>query len=455
MSTKRSSRRGFLATSAAVAGAPTFVPSSVFARPNQPAPSDRVVVGTIGTGDLWQGYHFGEFTRRKDVELGPVCDVDKSRRDLAAKKIHAKYGKSVATYNDFRDLCERKDIDAVVIVTPDHWHALNANYAMECGKDVYCQKPLTLAIGEGIKLVETARRFGTVFQTGSQQRSDNRFRLACELVRSGVIGTLKKVDTHINGTDKGAWQKPTTPPPELDWDMWLGPAPYAEYVPNRVHYQFRWFQDYSGGKLTDWGAHHNDIAQWGIGADGSGPVKVKALKAKYWDDGPHDVPGEFDVLYTYGPEHGNVELLCTSGNDDEILGGENGIRFRGTDGWVWVNRGRIEMQVGGKIYASDKKSKTKDQPIEDIFKAFPEDQLKVKLEKSTEHHANWLECIKTRRRPITEVEVGHRSCTVCHLGNIACRLGRELNWDPKSESFPGDEQAQRMVNRPMRAPWSL
>jgi predicted dehydrogenase len=452
---KRDSRREFLAaTTAAAAVGPTIVPSSVFGKQGQPAPSDRVVVATIGTGDLWHNHHYHVFKNNKRITFGPVCDVDRNRRDLAAKKILAETKRRVETYADYRDLCERKDVDAVIVVTPDHWHALNANYAMECGKDVYCQKPLTLDIDEGKKLVDTARRYGTVFQTGSQQRSDDRFRLACALARSGVIGNLQRVNTHINGVDAGQWQSPTTPPPELDWEMWLGPAPFAAYVPNRVHYQFRWFADYSGGKLTDWGAHHNDIAQWAIGADGSGPVKVRA-SGKFHENGPHDVAGSFDVDYTYGSEFGNVEMRCTSGNDDSVLGGDNGVKIVGSKGWIWVNRGRVEMQTGGKVYASDNKSKTAGAKIEDIFKAFPEDQLKVKLEKSTDHHENWLDCIKSRQRPICDVEVGHRSVTVCHLGNIALKLGRELAWDPIAEKFNGDEQANRLMSRPKRGPWTL
>ncbi|HVJ81533.1 MAG TPA: Gfo/Idh/MocA family oxidoreductase [Planctomycetia bacterium] len=441
--TNQESRRDFLATAAVAAAAPTIVPSTVFGRPNRPAPSDQIVVGIIGTGDLARGYHLPILNSKKQVKFGPVCDVDRNHRDLAAKQIFEMRKERVDTYNDFRDLCDRKDVDAVVVVTPDHWHTLTSLCAMQSGKDVYCQKPLTLFIDEGKKLVEVARQMGTVFQTGSQQRSDNRFRLACELVRSGTIGKLSLVDTVIGNIDSGAWQSPTTPPPELDWDRWLGPAPYAEYVPNRVHYQFRWFSDYSGGKLTDWGAHHNDIAQWGIGADGSGPVKIKGA-GQFHADGPHDVAGEFDVNYTYGSQHGNVEVFCHSQ-------GENGVKFTGSDGWIFVSRERIEMQVGGKTYIQGGRGKTG----LDIFKEFPEDKLSVKLTKSGEHHDNWLECIKTRERPICDVEIGHRSCTVCHLGNIALKLGRELEWDPAAEKFVNDEQANRLTSRPLRAPWTL
>lgn len=419
------SRRRFLKTAAAVS-APLIVPSTVFARQDRPAPSDRVVVGSIGTGDLGRRHHLaGRLLPNKRIQVAAVCDVDTNHRDEAARMAYARTGKRVGIYKDFRDLCDRKDIEAVLIAVPDHWHALIAIYAMEAGKDVYCEKPLTLTIDESKKMVEAARRYGTVFQTGSQQRSDRRFRQACELVRNEKIGKLKRVDTYIGGIDSGSWQSPTTPPPELDWDFWLGPAPFALYSPNRCHYQFRWFFDYSGGKMTDWGAHHNDIAQWGIGADGSGPVKVRGA-GKFHETGPHDVPGTFDVEYTYA---NGVELHCHSD-------GENGVKFTGTNGWVFVSRETIRASDPEilKIELSGKDTR---------------------LYESRDHHENWLDCIQSRKRPICDVEIGHRSVTVCHLGNIAVKLGRELNWDPKAEQFVGDEQANLLTSKPMRSPWHL
>ncbi|HEY4308286.1 MAG TPA: Gfo/Idh/MocA family oxidoreductase [Pirellulales bacterium] len=421
-------RRTFLKASAATAlAAPTIVPASVFAKDDQPAPSDRVVVGSIGVGDLGRRHHLaGHLIPNKRIQMAAVCDVDRNHRDQAALDVLNRTGKKVDIYKDFRDLCDRKDIDAVLIATPDHWHTLTSLYAMESGKDVYCEKPLTLTIDEGKKTVEVARRYGTVFQTGSQQRSDKRFRQACELVRNGRIGKLQRVDTYIGDIDGGAWQPTTTPPPELDWNFWLGPAPWADYSANRCHYQFRWFSDYSGGKMTDWGAHHNDIAQWGMGTDGSGPVKVKG-QGTFHENGPHDVPGKFDVNYTYA---NGVEMTCHSD-------GENGVKFTGSDGWVFVSRGQITESSHRDILKTEFSDKD------------------VRLYVSSDHHNNWLDCIQSRERPICDVEIGHRSCTVCHLGNIAIRLGRELNWDPEKEVFVGDEQANRMLSRPMRAPWHI
>jgi predicted dehydrogenase len=402
-----------------------IVPSTVFAKPGKPAPSDKVIVGSIGVGDLGRRHHLSHLLGNSRVSVAAVCDVDQRHRDEAARDCFTRTKKRVGAYKDFRDLCERKDIDAVLIATPDHWHALTSIYAMETGKDVYCEKPLTLTIDEGKKMVSTARRYGTVIQTGSQQRSDGRFRLACELVRNGKIGKLQRVDTYIGDIDSGSWMKPTTPPAGLDWDFWLGQAPYVEYTPNRCHYQFRWFSDYSGGKLTDWGAHHNDIAQWGIGADGSGPVKVKG-SGVFHENGPHDVPGHFDVTYTYA---NGVDLVCHSD-------GENGVLFTGSNGTVFVSRSTIRAS-SPEILKSEFSSGD------------------VRLPKSSNHWGNWLDCIQSRERPICDVEIGHRSATICHLGNIAILLGRELSWDPQKEEFVGDDQANRMMSRPMRAPWRL
>ena len=423
------SRRNFIQTSAATglaaAGIPAIVPSTVLGAAGKPAPSDKIIMGSIGTGDLGRRHHLRHLLGSNRVEVAAVCDVDENHRYMAAQDVRKKKNKRVGIYKDFRKLLERKDIDAVLIAVPDHWHALAAIAALEAGKDVYCEKPLSLTIEEGQAMVAAARRYGAVFQTGSQQRSDRRFRQACELVRNNKIGKLQKVTTHIGGIGAGSWQATQTPPPELDWNFWLGPAPYTDYTPNRCHYNFRWFSDYSGGKMTDWGAHHNDIAQWGIGADGSGPVEVDG-KGVFHEDGPHDVPGSFEVKYKYA---NGVELTCHSG-------GDNGIKFYGTDGWIFVSR--------GKIKASDP----------DILKI----ELKgddVRLYKSDHHHNNFFDCVKSRKRCICDVEVGYRSVTVCHMGNISMRLGRALKWDPAKEAFVGDDVANQLVGKPMRGPWHL
>jgi predicted dehydrogenase len=311
----------------------------------------------------------------------------------------------------------------VDIATPDHWHALVGIAACEAGKDVYCQKPLTLTIAEGRALANAVRRYGRVFQVGSQQRSESNFRFACELVRNGYIGKVHTVRTGFGYGPTCGWEPDQDPPPGLDWNMWLGPAPYVPYTPRRCLYDFRWFYDYSGGKMTDWGAHHNDIAQWGLGMDESGPVKIEG-EGRFPTEGLFDTAVWFNIEYTYA---NGVKVICGEGH---------GARLEGTDGWVHVDRGFLEAE--------------------------PKDLLDIELKpsdihlyNSPGHYRDFHNCIRTRQKPICDVEIGHRSVTVCHLGTIAIRLGRTLHWDPETEQFVGDEEANRWVNKPMRPPWHL
>ena len=399
------------------------------------SPHDKVVVGLIGCGDLGRNYHLaGALLPNKRMDVAALCDVDANHRNLAGRMCEGKTSTPVGIYEDFRHLLDRKDLDGVVIAVPDHWHALIAIAACEAGKDVYCQKPLTWCIEEGKALVAAARKYGTVFQTGSQQRSDDRFRQACELVRNNKIGKIKQVDTVLHTVDSGQWTPPTTPPPELNWDFWLGPAPYADYAANRVHYEFRWFYDYSGGVMTDWGAHHNDIAQWGLGTDKTGPISVDGTDAQFHENGPHTVPGTFNVHYKYA---NGTELICRTNeftDKDGKFG--NGIKFTGETGWIFVSRSEIK--------ASD--------PALLQIQLGPSD---VHLIKSADHHNNWLDCIASRERCICDVEIGHRSVSICHIGNISMKLGRALNWNPDKEMFVDDETANQMLGRPMRGPWHL
>ncbi len=432
---RRDFLKGSASSLAAAAALPAIIPAGVLGAQDRPAPSDRVVVGVIGVGGLGRNHHLAnKLLPEKRFQVAAVCDVDADHRNEAARICRDKAGIRVGVYEDFRELLERKDIDAVVIAVPDHWHTLIAMAACEAGKDVYCEKPLTYAIDEGKKLVAAARRYGTVFQTGSQQRSDRRFRQACELVRNGRIGKIKQIDTVLHGVPSGDWQPYQTPPSNLNWNFWLGPAPYADYMPNRCHYQFRWFLDYSGGVMTDWGAHHNDIAQWGLGMDHSGPVEVDGREVTWAKDGPHTVALHFDVKYRYDQ---GTELICHT--DEQTINGYkfgNGVMFSGTSGWIFVNRSEIK--------ASDP----------DLLKTDPGPD-DVRLFRSPGHHENWLDCIRTRERCICDVEIGHRSVSVCHIGNISMRLGRPLKWDPAKEEFVGDAAANQLRFRPMRGPWHL
>jgi predicted dehydrogenase len=437
---RREFLKGTAGSLAAAAALPTIIPATALGKNGKKPPSDRVVIGMIGTGDLGRRHHLSGVLLNRDeiksrIEVVAVCDVDRNRVNEAAQVCMDRTGKRVAIYHDFRKFLERKDLDATFVVTPDHWHAIPAIAAMEAGLDVYCEKPLSLTIEESKAMLAAARRYGTVFQVGSQQRSDDRFRQACELVRNGKIGKIKRVDTVLHAVSSGEWQPAQTPPPELDWNFWLGQAPYKDYRSNLVHYQFRWQYDYSGGVMTDWGAHHNDIAQWALGMDESGPVYVDGTKAEFANQGPHDVAQHFDVHYKYA---NGIDLYCHTDKQSYDDGTEfgNGVKFTGENGWIFVSRGEIK--------ASD--------PDILKIKLGPND---VHLYDSPNHHANWLDCIQSRKRCICDVEIGHRSVSVCHIGNISMRLGRPLQWDPVKEQFVGDDEANAMMSRPMRAPWHL
>ena len=392
-------------------------------------PSEFIRIGFIGVGN--QGTSHLRALIRNAVA---VCDVDKEHLAAAKAEVEKATGRPCAAFADYRKMLEDKSIDAVVIATPDHWHVLPAIHACEAGKDVYCEKPLTLTVHEGQVLVNVVRRTRRVLQTGCQQRSDAKFRLACELIRSGRIGRIKTVRVGIPkvnfpGPDPSKLPAPpvpdSAPPPNLDYDFWLGPARKRPYNLLRVHYNFRFFWDYSGGQLTNWGTHHLDITQWALGMDDSGPVSIEGwarYHARHW----YEVPEWCEVTYKYA---NGTTVVCS--NDHKL-----GARFEGEKGTIYVNRGVLEAE-----------------PEEILGQPLKESD--VHLPASNDHHQNWLECIKTRRTPIGDVVSGHRSATVCHLGNIAILTGRRITWDPKEEKIVGDADAAKMLNRPYRAPWRL
>ena len=415
-------RREFLKSSVVTAAAfavPTIVPSSVF---GANAPSERITIGSIGLGGMGTGNMKG-FKGKSGAEVVAVCDVDAGPREKA-RQIAGLDEKS--SYNDFRQLLSRDDIDAVVVATPDHWHVPVSIAAIKAGKDVYCEKPLTLTIGGGRALSDAVKRYGRVLQTGSQQRSGKEFRNACELVRNGRIGKLHTIKVGIPGNNRTCpptWE--AEPVPEgFDYDMWLGPAPWEPYTEQRCHYQFRFILDYSGGQMTNWGAHYLDIAQWGNDADDTGPVEIEG-KGDFPESGLFTTAKKADIEYTYA---NGVKLLLKTG------GGNT--RFEGSDGWVFVTRGKIDAEPKSLL-------KEKIGPDE------------IHLYNSRDHKQNFLDCIKSRKDPIASAEIGHRSSTVCHLGNIAMLLGRKVKWDPKKERFINDKEADSMIAHSMRAPWRL
>jgi predicted dehydrogenase len=384
-------------------------------------PSDQIRIGCIGVGNQGSG------NLKKAIQhVVAVCDVDSKRAGAAQEQVKKSTGRDCDAYGDYRKLLDRKDIDAVIVTTPDHWHALPTIHACQAGKDVYCEKPLTLFVAEGQAMVAAARKHDRVVQTGSQQRSDARFRLACELVRSGRIGKVHAVKCGISDVNfEGPAVPDSAPPPELDYDFWLGPAPERPYNVKRVHYNFRFFWDYSGGQQTNFGAHNLDIAQWGLGTDESGPREIEGA-ARYESSGKYEVPMWSSIVYKYP---GAVTVYCGQDHRD-------GVEFIGEKGSIFVNRKEIAATPREIL----------DAPLADSD---------VHLYQSNDHMANWLECIKSRKRPICDVAIGHRSATVCHLGNIAVRIGRKIAWDPVKEQIVGDSEAAAMLRRPYRSPWVL
>jgi predicted dehydrogenase len=427
----RLSRRQFMGTFAVAGmGFPSVVPSSVLGSNKRVAPNGRIGLGFIGLGKQGSSL-IRSFLREADAQAVAVCDVDSIKRDHGRKLAEDFYAgragvgeyRGIKAFHDYRELLQRPDIDAVVTAMPDHWHAIAAVDAARAGKDIYCEKPLANSIAEARAIVETARRYGRVFQTGSQQRSDERFRFACELVRNGYIGRIEKVIANVGGPAKEAYELPEEPvPPYLDWDFWLGPAPWRPFssvlaphldVPGFPLWRDYW--DFGGGGMTDWGAHHFDIAQWGLGMDDTGPVEVL----------PPD--GKDTRVLTY--RYSNGAILTREG-------GVNGVMFIGSEGRVEVNRGHLktwpEKLAYGRLRPGD-----------------------IHLYRSDNHLTDWLKCIRTRSRPICDGEIGCRSVTVCHIGNIAYRLGRPLRWDPVGEKFQDDDAANRLLGRPYRSPWRL
>ena len=436
------SRRAFLrrvATVAALSGLPTwFVERQMLGAAESgktPSPNDRPGIALIGCGGMGKA---DATNAGNHGDLVAVCDVDAGRAAAAAEKFTVD-GRAPAQYSDFRRVLERPDVHAVVNATPDHWHTLINIAAAKAGKDVYSEKPLTLTIDEGHHVIEAVRRHGIVLQTGTQQRSSQRFRLACELVRDGRIGSLVRAEVWLPAGLRGGPFKAAPVPPGLNWDFWLGQAPKADYVPQRCHTYFRYWYDYSGGTMTDWGAHHLDIASWAIGLPAPRQIEARALSEPV--AGGYTTFAEYEVKYLYANGVG-VHVRTTT--DDDIYGEKvkpdgqrNGIRFVGSGGSIWVNRSQIT--------ASDP----------ELLRT-PLPAGAARLPVSNDHMGNFFDCVRSRKPPICDVETGHRSATICHLGAIALRTGRRLWWDSEEEEFVGPHasEANHYVMRHMRSPYT-
>ncbi len=430
------------------AGAGVLVPYFTTAGAEQHAlprsKNDRLRIGAVGMR------YQGSVVAKKALPYGDIvalCDVDRR----IGEKARQQFGNRAELYEDYRAMLDRNDLDVLTIGTPDHWHTAMLIDACRAGVDVYCEKPLTLTIDEGKAICRVVRQTQRVVQVGSWQRSDHRFRLACEMVHQGRIGKLRRVDVVLGPNETGGPFSETQPPPHLNWNLWQGQTPAVPYIPERCHYAqterfqagtFRWWYEYSGGQMTDWGAHHLDIAQWAVGAQDSGPVSVEG-SAEFPDiPNGYNVATRYQARYTYA---NGVELTVRDS-------GRNGVMLTGTEGRIFVNRG---------VLAGKSVDDLRDRPLpREEFQLYPDDNLDRparmgKLDAIVNHMGNFYDCLISRKQPVSDVFSQHRSVTVCHLGNIAMWLGRPVAWDPSSEQFVQDEEADRLIRRPQRAGFAV
>ena len=452
----KSAVKGTVGTGIAVAGFPTIVPASVIGKNS---PSNTINVGAIGNGRISRDHDMPGVLRYERARITGVCDLDSKRVDLAKKMVNDYYSKKtgksydgVTTYGDYRELLNNKDIDAVLISTPDHWHVIPAIHAVRAGKDVYMQKPASLTIAEGRALSNEAHKHGAIFQIGSQQRSMPQFKKACELVRNGRIGKLQSIiiGLPIDDPKQSTVEQPMPVPPNLNYDMWLGPTPYAPYTEKRVHPQEGfgrpgWLrvEQFGAGMITGWGAHHFDIMNWGMGTEFSGPSEI-TCKAEFPPKGNlWDVHGPFksEMLFDNG-------VKVFSSNDNP-----NGVKFIGSEGWIFVTRGSYTASSSDPVVQS-RSSKALDASNPKILTSEIATN-EVHLYESKDHHANWLDCVISRQTPITPIEVGHRACTVCLVNHAAMKLNRKLQWDPVNERFRNDDEANAMLSRTNRWPYVI
>jgi len=434
MKNKSIDRRNFIkkvaGASIIAAGFPYFITAKTLGREGAVSPNNKINVACIGVGGMGDA-NMKSFLGQDEAKVVAICDVDTKHAKQAQSSVNRYYNnKDCAIYSDFRELLKRDDLDAVMIATPDHWHGIIAIAAAQKGLDIYGEKPLAYNIPEGRALVDAVERYGIIWQTGSWQRSERNFRFACELVRNGRIGDVHTVFVGVGGGDnaKNKSFPPADPvPAELDYNMWVGPAAWMPYHQDRCHNNFRWNSNFAAGSISDWTAHHIDIAHWGMGTEDSSPIEI-AGKAIYPDgnDGLYDNP----ISYKYECEYAEGFKLIVATE------GSSGVKFMGSEGWVHVNRGGISAENTSLL-------KSVIGPGE------------IHLYKSTNHVGNFLDSVRSRKKTITPAEVAHHSIMPAYLGGIAMQLGRKVEWDKKRERFINDEAANRLLSRTMRSPWRL
>ncbi len=430
-------RRQFLKSlpvaAAGVAGFPMIVRGSALGLSGAVAPSNRIVMAGVGFGMMGPP-NMQAFLGKEDVQWVAVCDLDKDHLARAKATVDGKYGNSdCATYSGFEDLLLRRDVDAVSLAVPDHWHALLAIASARAGWDIYGEKPFSHSLREGRAMCDAVKRYGRVWQTGSWQRSVEKFRPACELVRNGRIGRVVRVEVglpegHYDFAKTFGQEDITPPPPELDYERWVGPAPYAPYCKARVHMNWRWNMDFGGGQLMDWIGHHGDIAHWGMGWDLTGPVEVEG-RGEFPTSGIYNSALRYRVTATYAD---GTPMVIAGGHSDI----RSGTKWIGEYGWVHVDRGKFETY-----------------PQELVNEVIGPNE--IRLHKSTDHYQDFLDCVRSRALTITPAEVAHRSASVGHLSVIAIELERKIRWDPAAETILDDPEAERLLSRAYRKPWVL
>jgi len=447
--TRRMSRRGFVKRSAAATLAiPYFVPSSALGLAGNVSPSNRIIYGFVGCGGHGAGWNLDQIFRMNDAQVVVVCDVDQARikkgKDRVEKHYGSKLGKNYKgcdTTTDFREVINRKDIDVLSNHTPDHWHVIPSLMAVRAGKDVICEKPLTVFVEEGRVLCDAVKKHKRIFQTASENRSIDTYIHICELVRAGRIGKLKHIKVSLPGGNdpRGAnfTQRDERPVPKgFDYKMWLGQAPVRPYVPARCHGSFRWCLDYSGGRLTDWGAHLIDLAQWGNNTENTGPVEVEGKGKFPPKTSLFNTAHAFDINYKYA---NGVTLNVSSSKP--------GIRFEGTEGWIGFDNWRAPLQASDKSIIASK--------IAESEQLYRPSQIVPRRSGIGGEHRNFVDCVKSRKPCYAPAETGHRTITIAHIGNIAMQLGRKLHWNPNKERFVNDAEADKMLSRSQREPWTM
>lgn len=430
-------RRHFLKVAGAALVLPVILPGCATGPQRRPRASNRITLGVVGWGMMGPG-NTKSFLAESDCQVVAACDLDQNHLQSAVDTINGHYqNKDCKAYHDYRELLAREDIDAVMLAVPDHWHGILATEAARQKKDIYGEKPLARTIAEQQAIVKAVQKNGVIWQTGSWQRSQAQFRKAAEIVRSGLIGKVTRVEVglpagHHDFAGTAKFMTPTAPPPELDFETWIGPSKMEPYIKGRVHMNWRWNYNTGGGQLLDWIGHHCDIAHWGMDCDRSGPFEVEG----HGDFPPAEAVWNTATQYRIEAKYpGDISMTIAGGHKD-IKGGTKWI---GTDGWVWVDRGGFD--------ASNPEWKKS--------KSLPDELRKVKLYESKGHHRNFLDCVKSRQPTITPVETAHHSAIPGHLGLIAMLTGRKIKWDVKHEKILNDRGASELLTRPYRAPWHL